>query len=101
MEQHLKEAKRRLNSSQEKAASIEERDALVRKGSTCQELRRQKERLREARRWEDNEERKEAAKQQKTRKAEREACIRRAAEEASAKDVRLQKARDKVRGNLI
>ena len=43
MEQHLKEARRRLNSSQEKAASIEERDALVRKGNACQDLRRQKE----------------------------------------------------------
>ena len=62
MEQHLKEARRRLNSSQEKAASMEERDALVRKGSTCQELRRQKERLQEAMRWEDDEERKEATK---------------------------------------
>ena len=40
-------------------------------------------------------------KQHKTKKAEREACIRRAAEEASAKGARLQKARDKARGNII
>ena len=40
-------------------------------------------------------------KQHKTKKAEREACIRRAAEEASAKGARLQKARYKARGNII
>ena len=52
IEQSLKEARRRLTLSHERTilATVEERDALARKGNACQGLRRQKDRLREARR---------------------------------------------------
>ena len=55
IEQQLKEARRRSTSNQEKAAlaSMEERYFLVRQGNACQDLRRLKEKLREARRSED------------------------------------------------
>ena len=103
MEQQLKEAwrrltinheaMRRLSINQERSALtiMEERDALVRKGNACQcqDLRRQQDKLREARRWEDEEEKKEAMKQQRIRKAEREACVRKAAEEADVKSAIL------------
>ena len=43
MEQQLKVARRRLTNTQEKAAlaSMEERDALVRRGNACQETNRE------------------------------------------------------------
>ena len=40
-------------------------------------------------------------KQQRTRKAEREACVIKAAEDADVKSARLQGVLDKARGNLI
>ena len=76
---------------------MEERDALVRRGNACQDLRRQKDKLREARRWEDEEDKKEAMKQQKIRKA----CVKKAVEEAEVKAARLQGVLDKARKNLI
>ena len=69
-------------------ASMEEPEALVRKGIAYQDLRRQKkQKLHGARRWEDE---KEAMRQQKIWKAEREACVRKTAEEASVKAAGLQ-----------
>ena len=102
-EQQLKEARRRLNGNQEKAAlaSMEEWQALVKHGNTSHDLRSQKENLLEAKRREDEEEKKEFLRQQKFRKAEREASVRKAAEAAEVKASRLQGVLDEARANLI
>ena len=102
-EQQLKEARRRLNGNQEKAAlaSMEEWQALVKHGNTSHDLRSQKENLLEAKRREDEEEKKEFLRQQKFRKAEREASVRKAAEAAEVKASRLQGVLDEARENLI
>ena len=88
IEQQLKEARRRLTLNLERSAlaTMEERDALVRKCNACQDLGRQKDKLREA------------MKQQRTRKVDREACAKKAAEEADMKSARLQGVLDKARG---
>ena len=67
IEQLLKEARRRLTLNQERSAhaAVEERDALVRKRNACQDLRRQKNKLWEARGKEGGHE------AQRIRKAER------------------------------
>ena len=50
---------------------------------------------------EDEEEKKEAVKQLRIRKTEREACLKKAAEEADLRGARLQGVLDKAKGNLI
>ena len=71
MEQQLKEARKRLTNNTENVtmASLEEWDALVRRGIACQDLRRPKEKLHEAMHLKDEEEKNEAVRQHKIRKA--------------------------------
>ena len=82
LEQQLKEARQRLTGNQETVAlaSVEERQTLVEFVNASQDLKRQKEKLRAARRREDEEEKKEFLNQQRIKRAEREASVRKATE---------------------
>ena len=54
---------------------MEELDALARRGNACQDRRSHNKKLRKARRWEDEEDKKEAMRQQRFRKAkQKEGC---------------------------
>ena len=79
-EQQLKEPRQRLTGNQETVAlaSVEERQTLVKFGNASQDLKRQKEKLRAARRREDLEEKKEFLRQQRLKRAERDASVRKA-----------------------